>query len=553
MRRLGALGVVLAMALLAFGLSVVPASATVLCKTLTDPCSSGTYSNGTPVEAILSSTSRLSAKGVLGTVSCTQSTLKGEVSNAGKEQATALIALTSLSLSECSHSGGGCSVIVLSEGTAELHSTGSGNATMTFSGLETTVECGSAHCIYSLSSTDVGTLKGGDTARLPLSATVPRTGGRSGALCESSATWTAEYAVVSPVPLRIAERTTNVLCNVASNPCTSGTYSKGTTIAASVKSGGKSVLNTAFGEIRCSEAGISGEVTSTNAESGTVTSLSFGECNCGVKTLQKGSFSVRNAGGGNGTLTLEGVEITTECLTTHCIWSGADISLSLKGGEMGSVTAGGVTLQRTGGTSGATCGTSGEWTADYTVTKPEPFYAEPAPPPSTVICKTATNPCTGGTYGSGTVVAAGLKSGSKSILHPPFGDIECSTSSIEGEIANAGGTGVTVSGALSAFTFASCNATVTTLKKGTFSITSPNEGSGTLTLEGFEITVEFIGTHCIFGGGASLSLKGGEMSSFGTATLSRTKGRSGVFCGSTAEWTVEYTITKPEPLYVEGV
>jgi hypothetical protein len=172
---------------------------------------------------------------------------------------------------------------------------------------------------------------------------------------------------------------------------------------------------------------------------------------------------------------------------------------------------------------------------------------------ATVRCKTATNPCTGGTYAKGTAVEASLKS-AKSVLDPPFGAIECTESTIKGEVSNPGGEGAIVSGAVSSLSFGECNATVSVLKKGTFSIEATSGGNGTLKLEGFETTVKFLCTHCIYSGTATLSLKGGEMASIaGPATLKRTAGSSGAFCGESAAWTAEYTVTAPEPLWVEGV
>jgi hypothetical protein len=173
---------------------------------------------------------------------------------------------------------------------------------------------------------------------------------------------------------------------------------------------------------------------------------------------------------------------------------------------------------------------------------------------ATVLCKTATNPCTGGTYGKGTVIEASLKSGTKSVLHPPFGEIECSKSPIKGEVTNAGGEGANVSGTVTSWSFSECNATVTVLKKGTFRIESTSGGNGTLVLEGFEITTSFIGTHCIWSGPSSIPLSGGSMAAAGTtSTMTRTGGSSGTFCDGgkpQQQWTVDYTVTAPEPLYV---
>lgn len=170
---------------------------------------------------------------------------------------------------------------------------------------------------------------------------------------------------------------------------------------------------------------------------------------------------------------------------------------------------------------------------------------------ATVLCTTATSPCSGGVYGSGTTIEASLKG--TSVLHPPFGNVECSASSIKGEVTNPGSEEANVSGAVKTLSLSTCNATVTVLKSGTFKVEAPKEGNGTLKLEGFETTVEALGFHCIFSGSASFSLKGGEMASLlGTSLIKRTGGRSGAFCGSEASWTAEYTVTSPAPLYVAG-
>ena len=175
---------------------------------------------------------------------------------------------------------------------------------------------------------------------------------------------------------------------------------------------------------------------------------------------------------------------------------------------------------------------------------------------ATVLCKTATNPCTGGTYGKGTTIEASLKSGTKSPLkNSSLGEVACEEASIKGEVTNAGGEGANASGTITSLAFGKCNAkAIAVLKSGTFAIESTSGGNGTLKLEGFETTTELEGLHCIFSGTASVSLKGGEMASVATSgvSLSRTAGRSGTFCGGSATWNAEYTVTAPEPLYVEA-
>lgn len=347
-----------------------------------------------------------------------------------------------------------------------------------------------------------------------------------------------------------------VLCKTATNPCTGGTYAKGTAIEMSLASPVE--MEPPFGVIECTGSTINAEVTSAGGESSTVTanltSFALSSCNCPMTVLQKGSLELHSAGSGNGTVTLNGSEVTTECSGFHCIVKTTITDIgSLAGGEMASLAVN-ATTPRTGGRSGAFCGSGWPWTARYTITKPEPLFVEESVGTnlSTVLCKTASNPCAGGSYPKGTVIEASLKSGVKSALDPPYGAIECSESLVKGAVTGPGGGGSPVFGTIGTLSFGKCSATVSVLNKGIFTIESPKENNGTFKLEGLETTVEFIGTHCIYSGKLSFSLKGGEMASLATSsTLRRTSGRSGAFCGESAAWTVEYTVTAPEPLYVE--
>ncbi len=162
----------------------------------------------------------------------------------------------------------------------------------------------------------------------------------------------------------------------------------------------------------------------------------------------------------------------------------------------------------------------------------------------------------GATLGSGTKIVS--ENEGTVTLDPPFGAIECNESKVDGSTTNAGGTGVAVTGSISTLTFNKCNATVTVLNKGTLSITGTGSNNGTLSSTGAEVTVEFIGTHCIFKtNGTSLGTVTGSGTTGATATLDisatipRTGGRSGAFCGSTAAWTGAYVVTEPDTLNID--
>jgi hypothetical protein len=163
----------------------------------------------------------------------------------------------------------------------------------------------------------------------------------------------------------------------------------------------------------------------------------------------------------------------------------------------------------------------------------------------------------GATLGTGTTIAA--ENEGTVTLDPPFGAIECNESKVEGKTTNAGGTGVSVNGSISTLTFKSCNATVTVISNGTLSITGTGSNNGTLSSTGTEVTVEFFGTHCIFktnntglGTVTGSTTTGGKTATLDiSATIPRTGGRSGAFCGSTAAWTGAYKVTNPDFLNID--
>ena|SRR5215469_9890453 len=148
------------------------------------------------------------------------------------------------------------------------------------------------------------------------------------------------------------------------------------------------------------------------------------------------------------------------------------------------------------------------------------------------------------------------------ILHPPIGSIECE-GTLEGKTSNTGGPSETVSGMRTSFTVNNCNATVEILRIGTTEVhTDPNDptgasGNGTVTSTGTEGTVEFLGFHCIFTtNNTDLGTLTGSSTTGSTATfdvsgtIPRTGGRSGAFCGSSAEITGSGKVDTPDFLDV---
>jgi hypothetical protein len=146
-------------------------------------------------------------------------------------------------------------------------------------------------------------------------------------------------------------------------------------------------------------------------------------------------------------------------------------------------------------------------------------------------------------------------------LHPPFGSINCKKSHISGTTITDGGHPGDVEGTVESLSFTECNATVTPLKVegdyGTLRIASNGNGSGTLYGTNQEVTVVYLGFHCIF---KTNNTKLGTVTGSGAtgsnatldieATIPRTGGSSGSFCGKEAQWTGSYKVTNPNPLYV---
>lgn len=170
----------------------------------------------------------------------------------------------------------------------------------------------------------------------------------------------------------------------------------------------------------------------------------------------------------------------------------------------------------------------------------------------------------GSTLGVGTKLHA-KNEGGKIVLDAIIGNIECN-STIEVEVTNAGSSTTTVSGPIInnlavIQPFVECNASVSTLAKGSLEIHTQEvnaNNNGTLTSSGLEFTVEFRNFHCVFRtGGTDLGTVTGSATTGGKATIDiqatipRTGGRSGVFCGENAPLTGSYLVESPMILNVD--
>ena len=188
---------------------------------------------------------------------------------------------------------------------------------------------------------------------------------------------------------------------------------------------------------------------------------------------------------------------------------------------------------------------------------------------ATVLCKT--NPVAEKTgtvcpsswaYGANTTIHAVLKAGTKAKLVTSFKTIECSKSTVHGDTTNEGSATETVDGPITILTFEECNCEVVEVKKpGSLEIHwIENSHNGTLTSSGAEVTTicssVFGKVHCVYttnethlgvldgGAPAIMTIK--------NAKIPVDAANSDKLCPEKSEWTAEYEVTEPNPLYVAG-
>ncbi len=173
-----------------------PASATVLQVTTEGGVQDIVDGHSTITAELKAGTEASLKSSFIGEVKCSGSTIVATVTNPGSPTTTVTGDLT-WTFTLCNGT-----VIVVKGGTFELHTeitaSSNGNGTLTWNGGEVTVELAGLHCIYTSSNTDIGQLIGtheGHVEYRAESVPIPRTGGRSGAFCGSSATWRASYTI----------------------------------------------------------------------------------------------------------------------------------------------------------------------------------------------------------------------------------------------------------------------------------------------------------------------------------------------------------------------
>ncbi len=204
-----ALAAVAAGALMAF-IGAGTASATVLCSTTADPCPAGqSWPANTAIDFSIPSGASANLVDTTGEPldTCTTSTVKGKITNAGSSSATTTGAVEELTWGSCTFP-----TKTLTLGNLEIHKVaGTSNGTLTADGtFEVTINTiffGS--CIYGVTSgVDLGELTEGiytkttgkptdETAVFHANAVAEKFSG-SNLACPSTSRWTATYTLTSP-------------------------------------------------------------------------------------------------------------------------------------------------------------------------------------------------------------------------------------------------------------------------------------------------------------------------------------------------------------------
>jgi hypothetical protein len=195
-----------AVALMALG-GAGTASATVICKTNTIPCSEK-YPAGTEYKASLSTGTSMKLTTTEGFTlnTCTASTLTGKTENVGSGTETVHGPIPAFGLTFTNCSAG--TITVIEGGDTETHAiSGTSNGTYTARKFRVTLNTFLGPCNYTAgAATHIGVVTGGAPATVDVNAVVTRVSpDPDTGTCPSSARWQATYTVTSPSPLYVKE------------------------------------------------------------------------------------------------------------------------------------------------------------------------------------------------------------------------------------------------------------------------------------------------------------------------------------------------------------
>jgi hypothetical protein len=190
-----ALAAVAAGALMAF-IGAGTASASVLCSTTTNPCTSPWAKQSLDFSIAAGGTATLKEPGVGGEVldTCTESTVQGTVTNGdATKTANGPVSKTNLTWGKCTKT-----TATTAGGTLEVHNiAGTSNGTVTGSGFKVTVLVfGFIDCEYEVGEgTDIGSIAEGNPAVFTAAAITVKTKGFG---CPEEGEWSAKYTLTEP-------------------------------------------------------------------------------------------------------------------------------------------------------------------------------------------------------------------------------------------------------------------------------------------------------------------------------------------------------------------
>lgn len=132
--------------------------------------------------------------------------------------------------------------------------------------------------------------------------------------------------------------------------------------------------------------------------------------------------------------------------------------------------------------------------------------------------------------------------------------VTCTESTVTAESEETGSSTETEKGLVKNLSFGGCNHTTNVIAGGTLEVHHiAGTDNGTVTSKEAKVTVSIIGVSCVYGSQNGLDigeLTGGLMATMDiNAVVNLVEG--GFFCPKTAIWEGKYTVTEPEPLYVE--
>lgn len=358
------------------------ASGASLCSANQTPCSfESSYLVGTKTEMSLTAGTKLIRTSAFN-FECSASTMTGETETIGGESKPVEVPLSGITLGSC---GTGCTYTAPKPGRLSVQGIeGVMNGMVRWSNFELKEACPGYTCFLGGEVSKGIFLKGGPEATLKFeNAVIPYQSG----VCTSQK-WRGQYTLSKPTPLYVSGSTSEsitgegVFCGRNVTPCTPigtivpGVYGTGTPITAKLKTGTMSVLDAGFPVIKCEEAGIAGEIENPGGVAepviAKVSSLSFGACNCKVSVLKNGRLIGRWSSGTNGTLSLEGVEIASDCGGKECSFAGSiSEGLTLEGSASALIKAKEAPVPKKSGIEECK---NPKWTAEFEMTSPKALY-----------------------------------------------------------------------------------------------------------------------------------------------------------------------------------